>query len=568
MKIKSLQLKNFKRFTDLTLRDIPDEAKLVLLIGSNGSGKSSVFDAFELVSDIIHRSPTNSSNTLTFSGGKDYTYYHKKPEFLEIDLSFTNNSTIKCSFISARDGRMITSTKFSPTLFYGRSAVRYLPRITRTSIGNPIDILKDVDKAQYFIDEDKRFENDIDLLIIEVVEKIFKGINTDNNQQLQEVRLFLNRINDSFPRIFGTGNGTKLLFKSFAPPAEGQPSRLIFEKGDSELDYHLLSAGEKEVVNLFFNLFVRNRAYGNTIYFMDEIDTHLNTKLQAALLKEITENWIPPDCQLWTASHSLGFIDYAKENQQAAIFDFDDYDFDEPRILTPVPKDNPSIYEIAVGKDILPSLFKDYTIFFVENKDRNYYSSLDIPNILFVQANDKKSVYHKAKNGEFHGIIDRDFLTDDDINEIEKQYTKLKILRFYSIESYLYHSENLEEYYSNKKVSYNKEAYVQSLNYEKDLVKDEIKRKLAMIRMSYPFFEEPEYNGKINQKRFRSDSENITQVAEPERYLNSNTFTDFYKIFPMKSYATQLKERQSIDKTELSKTNWFKNQIEEIIIQK
>ncbi len=49
MIIKSLQLKNFKRFTDLTLQGIPDDAKLVLLIGSNGSGKSSVFDALEVL---------------------------------------------------------------------------------------------------------------------------------------------------------------------------------------------------------------------------------------------------------------------------------------------------------------------------------------------------------------------------------------------------------------------------------------------------------------------------------------------------------------------------------------
>jgi hypothetical protein len=33
----------------------------------------------------------------------------------------------------------------------------------------------------------------------------------------------------------------------------------------------------------------------------------------------------------------------------------------------------------------------------------------------------------------------------------------------------------------------------------------------------------------------------------------------------MKDYATQLKERQGIDKSALSKTNWFKKQIEEII---
>ena len=47
MRITKVELKNFKRFTDLTIDGIPADTKLVLLIGANGSGKSSVFDAFE-----------------------------------------------------------------------------------------------------------------------------------------------------------------------------------------------------------------------------------------------------------------------------------------------------------------------------------------------------------------------------------------------------------------------------------------------------------------------------------------------------------------------------------------
>lgn len=44
MKIKELHIKNFKRFDDLIIRGL-ETAKLVLLVGSNGSGKSSVLEA-------------------------------------------------------------------------------------------------------------------------------------------------------------------------------------------------------------------------------------------------------------------------------------------------------------------------------------------------------------------------------------------------------------------------------------------------------------------------------------------------------------------------------------------
>ena len=53
MRIEKLQLKNFKRFTDLTLEGIPASAKLVMLIGANGSGKTSVFDAFNWLSSLV-----------------------------------------------------------------------------------------------------------------------------------------------------------------------------------------------------------------------------------------------------------------------------------------------------------------------------------------------------------------------------------------------------------------------------------------------------------------------------------------------------------------------------------
>lgn len=38
MKIRKIHLEEFKRFTDLTIKNIPQEAKLVVLVGPNGCG--------------------------------------------------------------------------------------------------------------------------------------------------------------------------------------------------------------------------------------------------------------------------------------------------------------------------------------------------------------------------------------------------------------------------------------------------------------------------------------------------------------------------------------------------
>jgi len=46
MRITSVRFSDFKRFKNLTIKDLPETARLVMLVGPNGSGKSSVFDGF------------------------------------------------------------------------------------------------------------------------------------------------------------------------------------------------------------------------------------------------------------------------------------------------------------------------------------------------------------------------------------------------------------------------------------------------------------------------------------------------------------------------------------------
>jgi hypothetical protein len=342
------------------------------------------------------------------------------------------------------------------------------------------------------------------------------------------------------------------------PPLEGKVAQISFRKGDSEIHYNYLSAGEKEVFNLLLNLLSRSSLYQDTIYFFDEIDLHLNTKLQFSLIKEITENWIPENCQLWTASHSLGFIEYAKQADHASIIDFEDLDFDSPRTLTPEPKDNLEIYEIAVGKEFLPALFQQMSIYFVENKDRDYYATVGVPNTVFVSDNNRNNVYHKVRATNYKGIVDRDFLSDDDIVQISLHYPNLTVLNYYSIENYLYHPENLMEYNTSKGKPFDKDEYVTQLTEAKNQAKDKIIPILALKRTEYPYFGEPAYNEKPLQNRFKNSSKNEEQAAIVAGYLNSNDFETYYKVLPMKSYCTQLPQRQNIAKSDLAKTSWFK----------
>ena len=549
MKVSKIHLLNFKRFSDLLIDNIPETAKLVLLIGSNGSGKSSVFDAFGYFDAYIKKDINTNSDYFQ-------SYYVKNKKLpIEVTLKFTGENEVTLNDV------------YNPEVlnkrFYGRTSFRQIPRLTRTTLGagGQIDFEKDSDRSHFLIEKDSRFENDVEKITETILKELFR-----TKQSNEEIRAkYIEPINTALSNIFGTNNGTKLELIEIIPPLEGKVAQITFRKGHSEIHYNFLSAGEKEVFNLLINLLTRIAFYQDAIYYLDEIDLHLNTKIQFNLLKEITENWIPENSQLWTASHSLGFIEYAKQTDFATIIDFDDLDFDVPRVLTPEPKDNPDIYEIAVGKAFLPSLFQHMNIYFVENKDRDYYAELGISNTVFVSDNNRNNVFHKVRTTQYFGIIDRDFLSDEDVLLIKEHYPNLRILDFYSIENLMYHPDNLAEYYGGRNQVFDKKSYISQLTAAKNEVKDSFIPTLSLKRTEYPFFGEPEYNGKTLQNRFKNKQENAVESAKIAGYLNSNDFQVYYKSLPMKTYCTHLPQRQNIPKNELIRTNWFKIQIEHIL---
>jgi AAA15 family ATPase/GTPase len=550
MKISKIHLTNFKRFTDLLIDNIPSNSKLVLLIGSNGSGKSSLFDAFGFIDGAIKQDVGHNEEF--------WNYFRKKndkPVSVTLKLDDSSEFTVT--------NKNFQKPNLSATSFYGRTSFRQIPRLTRTSLGQGghIDFQKDSDRPRFFIERDNRFENDVEKITEVILKDFFRS--KESNEQIRQK--YINPLNSALKNIFGSGNGTRLQLIEIIPPLEGKVAQISFRKGDSEIHYNYLSAGEKEVFNLLINLLSRGSLYQDTIYFLDEIDLHLNTKLQFNLLKEITENWIPENCQLWSATHSLGFIEYAKQSNTATIIDFDDLDFDLPRILSPEPKDNPDIYEIAVGKDFLPALFQQMNIYFVENKDKDFYATVGIANTVFVSDNNRNNVYHKVRATNYKGIVDRDFLSDDDIIQIRENYPNLSILNYYCLENYLYHPDNLLEYNISKNRIFDRDEYITQLTEAKNQAKDTFIPTLTLKRTEYPYFGEPEFNGNALQNRFKNRQENETQSAIVASYLNSNNFDIYYKSLPMKSYCTQLKQRQNISKSDLAKTNWFKTKMEELI---
>lgn len=536
MKIKEIKLENFKRFTNLSISNIPDYTKLVLMTGVNGSGKSCIFDAFE-VSSLM-----KENEGFALADNKEY-YSKDKTVSSKIIIKFINDETISLTNESGGDIEIIEKSN----IFYGRSSLRQVPQLTKIVSKRHINFEKDSDRPRLYIDRDERFENDIDKISKTFLKEVYtlKGITVD-----ELANKYISKINQGFKRIFGENEATSLSLISIIPSLEGNPPEIKFKKGSSEIHYNLLSSGEKEIFNLLLNLFSRSELYQDSVYFIDELDLHLNTNLQYTLLKEIIDNWIPDNCQLWTASHSFGFIDYAREAENAVILDFNEKNYDLPQIISPSIKTSLDIFEVAIPKETIFKLFTNKKLILCENLNDKFYNLLNLENVVFVGVKDCRSIFLAIrKETKFYGLRDRDFFTDNEKQKIEKKYPYYRILDYYCFENYIYHPENIEQL---NLIGYNKEEYLNEIIKQKNERIDYIFTDIKLSRNNYE---------ELKEEKIKDIDISSIIIA-----LKSNSLADFYKFFSMKDkFNKEYLQKWNIQIEQLIKTNWFKDKINEII---
>jgi energy-coupling factor transporter ATP-binding protein EcfA2 len=531
MRITGLQIKNFKRFTDLTIEAIPKEAKLVLLIGSNGSGKSSIFDALDFLAKPYR------------GEGIDALYYTKNGLQPEVGITFDDLSKIDSTNHDAQVQNKLRK-------FIGRSSIRIVPRISNN--GN-IDIIKNNrDAPASFIDQDTRFNNDLFMYIQEIDnalrEPVFRGKSADTLKIFHD---FINPLNTSLINILGGDASTTIQIVEFQNATTQSSGKLIFEKGNSKINYDLLSHGEKQVVTLLLNFIVRRSYYQDAIIFIDEMDCHLNTVLQYRLLEEIVTIWIPDTAQLWTASHALGFIDFARKSDHASILDFDLLNFDIPQTITPQTKDSLEVYEVAIPKIMLFDILKGKKLVVCENQNDEYYNLLQIPDTIFVGLKDSRDVFLNVKRDtRYHSLRDRDFLNDSEISKVKAAYPNHHVLKYYDFENYLYHPDNIEQL---QMEGFDKKAYLLEIVKQKN---EKIHYILATLTSSRQNYEEFKTDSKLRDK-------GIEDIIED---FKSDEFERFYKYFDMKEQFNKSSlAALNLSKERLVQTKWFKDKIEEIL---
>lgn len=303
MRIKKIRLRQFKRFDDLTIDLGNEPKKIVALVGPNGCGKSSIFDAFE-----------EKLKDFRNSGGNE------GPSFFSKSLYYNGeDETIRARPYNKNQAITIESAgNIGRKSFYIRTAYRFTSKLNVIQLQATPKILETRDEPISSIALDSRLQSNYQRLLGTAYNEFFKGDKTGSqvrNELLGRINTILDKIIDI--KISDLGD---------ILAGRGQ---LYFKKGNSvNFPYSNLSSGEKEVVDIIIDLIIKTEEYNETAICIDEPELHLNTSIQRKLLIEI-EKLIPNNCQLWVATHSIGFLRALQEDlkDRAQIIDFSEKDY-------------------------------------------------------------------------------------------------------------------------------------------------------------------------------------------------------------------------------------------------
>jgi ABC-type cobalamin/Fe3+-siderophores transport system ATPase subunit len=351
MSIKKLQLKNgYKRFFELTI-DLGNEPKrIVALVGPNGCGKSSVLDGMLFLNNA--HQPIGSKgqkNHEYHSMNKTLNYNHEN-----VNIEFSEGNYQKVRSERANSGK-------ENTIFSFRSPYRYNSNLKVTQSKATSEIRLNSYGASSASDLDDKMEENYRRLYI----KFNKYLHETDCKPSEAKAKIIGDLNASISKcidieIFSIGD------------IEASEGTLYFQKTDhpNRFEFNVLSSGEKEIVDILLDLYLRKDEYCETIFLLDEPELHINTSIQKNLLLEINR-LVGDDCQIWITTHSIGFLRTLQEELRAdcqVIHFKSEYDLaSKPYTLTPMKGSKASWKDIfSIALDDLANLVCPKSIIYCE----------------------------------------------------------------------------------------------------------------------------------------------------------------------------------------------------------
>lgn len=361
MRLKTLRLKNFRGFEDATL-DL--DRPVTVLLGANGSGKSSVLMALVLgFSDVLDPLFARAKQGHGFTPNDDDIRLGATEAAVEIELSNDDGVMIPVALTFSRGQRHRSTRRPSDRLFQSPDRV-LLPicygadrTVTQThAVFEPIDLQKEPFDAAFWVLSDTL---DTGHLGFRSFFRWFKEReDAENRRKVQE-----NDLSASDPQLSAVRRAVEGLLPGFSNlRIQHDPLRLEVSKGGVALSVNQLSDGEKLVLAVTADIARRlamtypkhaDPLQQEAIVLVDEVELHLHPQWQRRVLPA----WMCtfPGCQFVVTTHSPQVI---SEVPGDAVFLVKDFQFFRPGAPT-AGRDSNAILEEVMATPERPEPIKE-----------------------------------------------------------------------------------------------------------------------------------------------------------------------------------------------------------------
>lgn len=488
MLIKSIELNGYKRFHHLTIDLGDNPSRIVALVGPNGCGKSSVFDGLL----FLH----NNYHLLGSTGAKDAAYHSLYQEhhyaYENVQVRFSEGPYSAVYQTRSDAGKESTIFSFRSPYRYNSAVkiqeTRAIDEIRLNNYGasttNDIDAKMEVSYRR-LLARYSRHRDENDIKPSEARNYVIGQLNSSLRNCLDLEIAYLGDVE--------TGQGT-IYFKK---PDQARP-----------FEFNVLSSGEKEVVDIVLDIYLRQFDYDDTVFIIDEPELHINTAIQRRLLVEIN-NLVGLNCQILIATHSPGFLSAIQDDlaDDCQIIYFDpEKDFGASRhTLLPMSRTPQNWGRIfATALDDIADLVVPKRLVYCEGRaepvnrtelgvDAQAYNNIfggSHGDTMFVSSGGNTepqqrsdiaiSILQKVVTGlEILVLLDRDFASGAPTDANDRAvYLKTnpdhhRVLNRRELENYLYDEEVLQKYCSDNNLTFDADGYKKHVtNISDDNVKD------------------------------------------------------------------------------------------------